>query len=210
MAFSDRSRILQITDRLYLRMRHRDAWSSATTSPLAPGSGLETLRGQKYCLLTTFRRNGDPVPTPVWFGVANGRLYLHTEAAAGKVKRIATNPRVRVAPSDARGKPLGPPLEADARVLAAGEEEPAERAIAANYGPMRKVYELVNGLISRAEGVYVEVVPLAVGDSPPAASADQPAQATSAPPAGGQATVPAGGPDARPSASPASAGDRPS
>jgi hypothetical protein len=167
MTFSDRSRVTRITDSLYLRMRHHDAWSSATATPLARASGFGSLRAQKYCLLTTFRRSGEPVPTPVWFGLDGPRLYFHSEAVVGKVKRIAANPRVRVAPCDARGKPLGPPVEGDARVLPHGDEEAAaERAIAANYGYSRKLYERIGGLLSRAETVYVEVVPAGSAQAP--------------------------------------------
>ena len=51
-------------------------------------SGFEHLRGHKYCLLVTYKRNGEAVPTPVWFGLAGGRLYLRSEADAAKVKRV--------------------------------------------------------------------------------------------------------------------------
>lgn len=167
MAFADRSRISRLTDRLYLRMRHPAAWGSATAQPLAPERGFELLRGRKYCLLTTFRRSGEPVPTPVWFGLAGGRLYFRTEAPVGKVRRIRADPRVRVAPCDARGKPLGPPAEGRARVLDPEQEQQAERAIAANYGLGRRVYERV-GERAGVKLLYVEVVP--AGDAgPPAA-----------------------------------------
>ena len=169
MAFSDRSRITQVTDRIYLRMRHRDAWSSATAEPAAPERGFELLRGRKYCLLTTFRRSGEPVPTPVWFGLAGDRLYFHSEATVGKVKRIRANSRVRVAPSDVRGKPLGPPAEGVARVLPPEEEQAAERAIAANYGLGRRVYERVGERIG-PDMVYVEVVRATDGDDHAAAA----------------------------------------
>jgi PPOX class probable F420-dependent enzyme len=158
MAFSDRSRLTRFTDRIYLGMRHRDAWSSATAQPVAPERGFELLRGRRYCLLTTFRQSGEPVPTPVWFGLADDRLYFHSEATVGKVKRIRANARVRVAPSDARGKPLGPPTEGIARVLPPDDEQQAERTIAANYGLGRRVYERVGERIGVGM-VYVEVVP---------------------------------------------------
>ena len=99
MAFSDRSRITRLTDRLYLRMRHPAAWGSATAQPLSPERGFELLRGRKYCLLTTFRRSGEPIPTPVWFGFAAGRLYFHSEASVGKIKRIRADARVRWLPA---------------------------------------------------------------------------------------------------------------
>jgi PPOX class probable F420-dependent enzyme len=159
MASSERSRVTRITDTLYLRMRDRRAWSSASAEPLGPERGFELLRGHKYCLLTTFRKSGEPVPTPVWFGLAGDRLYFHSAADAGKITRMKADSRVRVAPCDARGKPLGAPLQGSARVLAAGEVAEAERAIASNYGLGRRLYERVGSLLSRPQSAYVEVVP---------------------------------------------------
>jgi PPOX class probable F420-dependent enzyme len=141
-------------------MRHRDAWSSAAAEAIAPEHGFESLSGHRYCLLTTFRKSGEPIPTPVWFGLADGKVYLRSEAAVGKVKRIRSNPRVRIAPSTLRGKPLGPPAEGRARVLAPDESERAERAIAANYGLFRKLYE-GGGNRLPIDLVYIEVEPFA-------------------------------------------------
>ncbi len=59
---------------------------------------------EKVISLETYRRNGQPVRTPVWFLKENGILYVHTDDNAGKVKRIRRNPKVRVAPSHFRGK----------------------------------------------------------------------------------------------------------
>ena len=77
--------------------------------------GFEHLRGHKYCLLVTYKRSGEPVPTPVWFGLGDGELYVRSEADVAKVKRIRNDSRVRVAPCTVRGKPLGPPAEGRAR-----------------------------------------------------------------------------------------------
>lgn len=164
MADPKRSRITAFTDFFYLRMRHRAAWRSAGAPLAAAEKGLQGLDGHKYCLLTTYRKSGDPVPTPVWFGLANGKLYFHSEANVGKIKRIRNNPRVRVAPCTVRGKPLGPPAEGHARILAPDEEEKADRVIAANYGLFRKVYESVDGLLD-SEFVYVEVEPAGAGST---------------------------------------------
>ena len=143
-------------------MRHRDAWSSAAAGTVAPEHGFESLRGHKYCLLTTFRKSGEPVPTPVWFGLTDGKVYLRSEASVGKVKRIRNNPRVRVAPSTVRGKPLGLPAEGQARVLASNESEQAERAIAANYGLFRRLYEGFGNRLP-IDLVYIEVEPVPDG-----------------------------------------------
>jgi PPOX class probable F420-dependent enzyme len=165
------SRITAATDFVYGRMRHRDAWSSATAKPLPPERGFDSLHGHKYCLLTTFRKSGEPVPTPVWFGLADGKVYFRTEATVGKVKRIRNNPRVRLAPCTLRGRPLGPPAEGSARVLRPEGADRAEHAIASNYGLFRGTYEAVGQRLSSIEQVYVEIEPLSPDEAvpPPAA-----------------------------------------
>jgi len=67
----------------------------------------EHFTSHNYINLTTFRKTGQEVPTPVWFVEMDGKLYVFTGAQTGKAKRIRANGRARVAPSDGRGKPLG-------------------------------------------------------------------------------------------------------
>ena len=113
------------------------------------------MEGHKYCLLVSYRKNGAPVPTPVWFGMAGGNVYTRTAAEDWKVKRIRNNPRVLVGPCTVRGKPRGPLAEGRARVVGTGEEDAAEAALQSNYGLGRRLYE------ARAsyEAVYLEVAP---------------------------------------------------
>lgn len=66
--------------------------------------------------LETYRMNGEPVRTPVWFLEENGTLFVHTDDSTGKVKRIRRNPKVRVAPSYFRGKPKAEYIEARAEL----------------------------------------------------------------------------------------------
>jgi uncharacterized protein len=168
---SPRSRITAATDFVYGRMRHADAWSSATAEPLPPERGFDSLHAHKYCLVTTFRRSGAPVPTAVWFGLADGNVYFRTEAAVGKVKRIRNDPRVRVAPCTLRGRPLGPPAEGRARVLGPEDSERAERAIAANYGLARRLYEAVGQRLSSIDQVYIKIAPVSPADVVPPGAA---------------------------------------
>lgn len=157
----EKSRFTKITDFYYDHMRHKEAWSSAEAEPV---DNLDALHGRKYALLTTYRKSGEPVPSPVWFGIgADGNVYFNTEAAAGKVKRIRNNATVRIAPCASNGKPLGPPAVGSARVLTADEADRAESAIAANYGRGRRIYERVGRRMS-IDAVYVEIVPALSGD----------------------------------------------
>lgn len=122
-------------------------------------SGFDHLQGHKYCLLVTYKRSGEAVPTPVWFGLADGKLYVRSDASAAKVKRIRNDPRSLLAPCTSRGKPLGPPAEARARVLdQEGESGLAEAALRANYGLGRKIYEGAGEALG-TKTVYLEVAP---------------------------------------------------
>ena len=153
-------RVAAASNRFYARIRHPGAFQAA--SQTGARRDLSPLAGHKYALLTTFRRSGEPVPTPVWFGMAEGRAYVRTEADAAKVKRIRNQPRVTVAPCSVRGKPLGPVVEGRARVLSAEEEDRAEAALRANYGLGRQLYE---GVADRTgvKAVYLEIAPVEEG-----------------------------------------------
>jgi uncharacterized protein len=149
-------RIGQALDK-YLWDRMRDRRASEVTSGV-PGT-FESLKGRKYALVVTFKRSGEAVPTPTWFGLSDhGNVYTHTFADSWKVKRISRDPRTLVAPCDARGKPSGPAIEGRARVLPRTDWERAERAIAANYGLGRKLY-MAPGRGSRDAMTYLEIVP---------------------------------------------------
>jgi PPOX class probable F420-dependent enzyme len=91
------------------------------------------IRGQKYLSLTTFRKNGMPVPTPVWFGEQDDKLYVMTASRLGKAKRIRNNSKVTVAPCTIRGKVTGPEIAATARILPPEEHANARQTINRKY-----------------------------------------------------------------------------
>jgi uncharacterized protein len=91
------------------------------------------IQDQKYISLTTFRKTGASVPTPVWFGEGDGKLYVMTRSDMGKTKRIRNNPQVRVAPSTIRGKVTGPEFPASARLLSPQEHARARSTINRKY-----------------------------------------------------------------------------
>jgi PPOX class probable F420-dependent enzyme len=74
----------------------------------APTPALEPFVRQKTVLLTTYRRDGTPVGTPVNIAVDGDRAFIRTFDTAWKLKRIRNNPEVQVAPSTVGGKPTGP------------------------------------------------------------------------------------------------------
>lgn len=64
----------------------------------------EELTSERYIRLTTFRRDGTPVPTPVWLAQDGDAVVVITGAGTGKVKRLRHTRRVLVAPFDSRGR----------------------------------------------------------------------------------------------------------
>ncbi|MFF0736252.1 PPOX class F420-dependent oxidoreductase [Streptomyces chartreusis] len=64
---------------------------------------LEYIADSKHVLLTTSRKDGRPVPTPVGSYVHDGAVYALTDPTTGKVKRIRNNPRVTISPCSMNG-----------------------------------------------------------------------------------------------------------
>ena len=65
---------------------------------------VDTLGEEKFVALTTFRRSGVPVPTPVWVARDGDALVVTTPAGSGKVKRLRSNPHVELVPCSRRGR----------------------------------------------------------------------------------------------------------
>ena len=87
----------------------------------------------KYLSLTSFRRDGTGVATPVWFVQQDGRLLVLTDAGSYKVKRIRRNPAVTVAPCTASGRLRGQAVSGFAEVLADAGIPAVERLLARKY-----------------------------------------------------------------------------
>lgn len=114
----------------------------------------------RQIVLVTFKRSGEAMPSPINHGVADGRIYVRTDASTGKVKRIRNNPNVVVVPSGLRGKPKGQPVAGIVRILPESEHALAEQAIAANWSLPMKVFERGLDKGSAATGMaicYLEI-----------------------------------------------------
>ena len=70
-----------------------------------------------YLSLSTLKRNGQWVDTPVWFAGDSNTLFIFSAGQAGKVKRLRNFPEVKVAPCTVTGKILGEAQEAQAELL---------------------------------------------------------------------------------------------
>lgn len=64
---------------------------------------LKDLADEKFVSLTTFRKNGVGVPTPVWIGRDGDALVVTTPVGSGKVKRLRNNSTVELRPCSRRG-----------------------------------------------------------------------------------------------------------
>lgn len=94
---------------------------------------------QKYISVESYRKNGTPVATPVWFVEDSGVIYIYSLQNAGKVKRIRNNPRVRIAPCDIRGRITGQWVEAEASILNRAEGDNAHRLLNRKYGLIKRL-----------------------------------------------------------------------
>ena len=112
------------------------------------------LSDEKYLLLTTFKRDGTPIDTPVWVvPYADGKLACWTSSGSGKAKRLAHTSRVTVAPCDARGRLRDGATASDATaelVTGAQLEQEIRPAVEAKYGfqvTMSKVMNTIGGTL---------------------------------------------------------------
>jgi PPOX class probable F420-dependent enzyme len=87
----------------------------------------------KYLSVTSYKRDGTGVATPVWFVVENGRLLVKTGEQSFKAKRIRRNPRVMIAPCSASGRLHADPVPAQAELLPGSELDHVDRLMARKY-----------------------------------------------------------------------------
>jgi PPOX class probable F420-dependent enzyme len=95
---------------------------------------LDALGAGKYLLITSYRRNGTPVATPVWVVRDGAALGVWTAAGSWKVKRIRDRADVLVGPCDLRGNPTGEQVPATAEICDPATTARYRRLIARKYG----------------------------------------------------------------------------
>jgi PPOX class probable F420-dependent enzyme len=91
---------------------------------------------QEFIVLTTYRKSGAAVPTTVWFAYDQGKIYITTGTASGKIKRVRNNGRVQMTPSDRVGNLLGQPeVAGEAKEVQNSEgKERAQAVLQKKYG----------------------------------------------------------------------------
>jgi len=128
-------------------------------APTRESNAFNLLKQHKCISLTTYRKSGKPVSTPVWFALENNRLYVATEERSGKVKRIRNNPNVQVAPSTQRGKPVGPAIEGVARILPADHKEQVRAALKRRYGWQVSIGRFIDKISGKKRDCCLEITP---------------------------------------------------
>lgn len=135
---------------------HNGIDAGARSHPFAP------FADQKTVLLTTFRRDGTPVGTPVSIYVDDDgdRAYFRTWDTAWKMKRIRNNPVVEIAPSTFRGEPTGSAIRARARPLSGREAEHAAKGLSQKHPLLhRRLVPLIHRLRGNRT-VHLELTPV--------------------------------------------------
>jgi uncharacterized protein len=118
------------------------------------------LDGHQFMSLTTYRKTGQAVPTPVWFVADGSKLYVMTMGDSGKAKRIRNTGRVMVAPCKANGEVLGEAADGQARLLSAEEGKRANGLLNRKYGVMKRLFDLVHVVRGQVkQRVYLEISP---------------------------------------------------
>jgi len=127
---------------------------------------LEPFAQQRAVLLTTYRRDRTPVGTAVNIAVDGDHAYIRTYDRAGKAKRLRNNPSVEIAPSTFRGKPIGPAIQAQMRLLDGEEAKIAARALAHKYRILQGILVPLSHRLARYKTLHYEVT--LMGPSVPA------------------------------------------
>lgn len=129
-----------------------------STSDMPLSQDLTALADERFVSLTTFRKSGDAVSTPVWIARDGDELIVTTPRRSGKVKRLRNDARVTLVPCDRRGRvsDYAVPVEAAAEIDAdPGEVDRLGRVFLAKYRLEYRVFLLIEGLVTRADRTRV-------------------------------------------------------
>ncbi|KQS66335.1 PPOX class F420-dependent oxidoreductase [Modestobacter sp. Leaf380] len=119
----------------------------------------------RYVALTTYRRNGTPVTTPVWCAPDGDVRLVWTNPDAGKVKRLRHTSDVLLADCDARGRVRGPHVAGTATLLPGDSWPRLDAALSARYGWQYRLSRLGSSLAARRAGrqgplgIGIEIAP---------------------------------------------------
>jgi PPOX class probable F420-dependent enzyme len=115
---------------------------------------------QRTVLLSSYKRDGTPVDTPVNIAVEVDHAFIRSFDAAWKVKRMRRNPVVEVAPSTFGGKPQGPPTRFRARRLEGVEAAHAAHLIEAKHPILQWILVPLGHRVKRVRTLHFELTPV--------------------------------------------------
>ncbi|MGB0438191.1 MAG: PPOX class F420-dependent oxidoreductase [Mycobacterium sp.] len=112
---------------------------------------LDTLHSTKYARLRSYRADGSPVDTPIWFRLAGSSLVFRTKIGP-KTRRLTARPEVEITACDRHGRVSegSPATRGRARLLCGDDAEAANSALHKRYGwqwnivPMLKIPGVTN------------------------------------------------------------------
>ena len=105
---------------------------------------LEMYSKEKYLSLETYRKNNQPVKTPVWFVIKNDLIYVVTRDQTGKVKRLRNNQQVKIATCTIRGKVTGQWISGTAKILTDKETQDAVKWRDEKYGFLARIAKFLS------------------------------------------------------------------
>ena len=108
---------------------------------------------ESYLNLETYRKNNNPIVTPVWFILKDNDIFIVTKEKTGKVKRIKNNNVVRVTPCNYRGVSKGTWVTGTARFVDSHEKSDILKMRGKKYGIKAKIANL----LSIRKGNYVVI-----------------------------------------------------
>ena len=95
---------------------------------------LEQFLDQKYLNLETYKKDGTPIRTPVWFVIGNDLIYVITRESTGKVKRLKHNQDVRIVPCSFKGQSKNEWVKGKAEIITGEEADKAIKLRKKKYG----------------------------------------------------------------------------
>ena len=122
-------------------------------------AGLASIRDAKTILLTTYKRDGTAVATPVSLAFDGERAYFRSYDKAWKTKRLRRNPAVQAAPATLRGKPTGPAIRARATLLDGEQARVAARALARRHRVLQAILVPAAHRLMRYQTMHYELIP---------------------------------------------------
>lgn len=110
---------------------------------------MKPLHKASYILLSTKKRDGSFVATPVWCAGDEHTIYAFSAGDAGKVKRLRNFRECKIAACTVLGKRLSEDHSATAYLLNAEERVIAHRSLVEKYGLQMRLLDLGATLTGR-------------------------------------------------------------